>query len=279
LDKPRGQVDLLKSSLEIQKKFEALKSSVDAFHQPAPEGSCPVCKDDAIGDGIVKRAVSKASRVIRRSSTFSDFSKASRTPLGRRHFRQKVSANTITPIFLATGSRFAAVAASAKDLKFNATKSHLGGGSVEEDMLHLLEVVCNSSATVAFDIANAMERAPTATSGLVATSVLSLLGFFERVNLSTMSVLVDYLSRLVGGNEPNTSALATPFSEESADDVFDEMLDFLATNGDKDASGLTTALASLETELKIAYGNSNRQLMLSLPAGPALPNGRLKETQ
>jgi hypothetical protein len=220
LDKPRGQVDLLKGSLEIQKKFEALKSSVNAFHLPAPEGSCPVCKDDAIGDGIVKRAVSKASRVIRRSSTFSDFSKASRTPLGRRHFRRKISADTITPIFLATGSRFAAVAASAKDLKSNATKSHLGGESVEEDMFHLLEVVCNSSATVAFGIANAMGSAPTVTSGLVATSVMSLLGFFERVNLSTMSVLVGYLSRLMSGNETNASVLPTSLSAESADDVF-----------------------------------------------------------
>jgi hypothetical protein len=250
LDKPQGQVDLLKGASEIQKEFEALKSTADTFDLPTPGGSCPVCKDDAIGDGIIKRAVSKASRVIRRSSTFSDFSKASRTPLGRRHFRRKISADTITPIFLATGSRFAAIAASAKDLKSNATKSHLEGDSIEEDMFHLLEVVCNASATVAFDIANAMERAPTATSGLVATSVLSLLGFFEQVNLSTMSVLVDYLSRLVGGNETNASALATPLSTESMDDVFDEMLDFLVTNGDKDASGLTTVLASIVPELE-----------------------------
>jgi hypothetical protein len=240
LDIPRGQVDLLKGSLEIQKKFEALKSTVDAFHLPTPEGSCPVCEEGAIGDGIVKRALSKASRMIRRSSTFSDFSKASRTPLGRRHFRQKVSANTITPIFLATGSRFAALAASAKDLKSNAFKSHLEGDSIEDDMFHVLEVVCNSSATIAFDIANAMGSAPTVSSGLVATSVLSLLGFFERVNLSTMSVLVYYLSRLMGDNETNASALPILLSAELADGVFDEMLDFLASNGDMDASGLTS---------------------------------------
>jgi hypothetical protein len=91
--------------------------------------------------------------VIRGSSTFSDFSKASRTPLGRRHFRRKISADTIIPIFLATGSRFAAIAATAKDLKPNATKSHVGDGSVEEEMFHLLEVV---STTVAFEIVDAI---------------------------------------------------------------------------------------------------------------------------
>jgi Tfp pilus tip-associated adhesin PilY1 len=122
----------------------------------------------------------------------------------------------------------------------------------------------------------------------VAKSVLSLLVFFEQVNFSTMSVLVDYLSRMMGGNETNASPVATPLSAKSADDVFiaesadgvfDEMLDFLAKNGDKDASGLTTALASLAPWLE-AIDNRLRQFKSTADAFIARrPNGRLQEIQ
>jgi hypothetical protein len=68
--------------------------------------------------------------------------------------------------------------------------------------------------------------------------LISILGFFERVNERTADVLVIYMNALTGGSANGTSSMSQDVSAESG--VLDDVLGFLSSRRDK--SGVSAVL-------------------------------------
>jgi hypothetical protein len=81
----------------------------------------------------------------------------------------------------------------------------------------------------------------------VTTSIISVLGYFERGTLQTTADLVDHINVLTGESTSSTSAVSQGDSANIG--VFDDVLDFLSSQRDK--SGLSPVLVKLTGDMKV----------------------------
>jgi hypothetical protein len=168
----------------------------------------------------------------------------------RRRYEKVVSADLILPALTATSSHFAALALQSRKL-LNATTNI--APPIETDLLAVLEQVSTLSANVAIELASAIRSADKVTAGLVATSTLALLGFYERITMATTSLLFDHVATLNGQDDVEkldikVSDLRVSLSNRT-DGVFGDVLGFLSTR--RDTSGLVSVLKKFTKDMAL----------------------------
>jgi hypothetical protein len=196
-----------------------------------------VCDTDKLDvlDRFVKSTLFKYKRLIRNSSSFTRLRLALRRPLVLRRYNKPVSAETIAPILQDTASHFAALADAARVLQKSALDAALTDSAIVTDTCALLEKVATTSALLVTEVSSALTSKDSVTAGIVATGVLSVLGFFECFTLSATSTIAGCAVALAG-----VEGKLDTYSAVTLDAAFSDVLTFLSARGD--SSGLISAL-------------------------------------
>jgi hypothetical protein len=243
LDLPsRIQIDSDPDSADLSKHKASLRQ-VLAVDSPELFGnSCPVCDTYKLAelDRFVQSTLSKYKRHIRNSSSFTRFQRSLRRPLVLRLYNKPVSAETIAPILRDTASHFAALADVARVLQKSALDAAPTDSAVVTDTCALLEKVATTSALLVTEVSSALTSKDSVTAGIVATGVLSVLGFFERFTLSATSTIAGCAVALAGNSVQSVEGKLDTYSAVTLDAAFSDVLTFLSARGD--SSGLISAL-------------------------------------
>jgi hypothetical protein len=233
-----NQIDADPPSVDVSDRLLSLLQTLEVDSPELFDNSCPVCDTDKLDvlDRFVKSTLFKYKRLIRNSSSFTRFRRALRRPLIRRHYNKRVSAETITPILQDTASHFSALADTAR-----VTQNSIPDSDSLTDVYSILAEVATSSALFVTEVSNVLQNNDATTAGIVATSVLSILGFFERFTLATISTVTYFATTEVVVPE-SVQGNVDIFSVDALDDVFSDVMTFLSARGD--TSGLISAIGS-----------------------------------
>lgn len=288
---------------QLNQNAAALQENLDYFGlYAAANNTCPVCDNDN-GNDAAKSMLSQASistsvvaKRLKQTSTWESFGRATRTRRGKRRYNQSVSSTStdgIVSILTETGSHFAALANRARKQRRDAkiASPSVSSSRMADDMLNVLEQLATTSATVANDMAGTLQdkrggSGSTATAGIVATTMLSLLTFLERVTLPSTSLLVDYLQVAVNGEyidrariDANLATLRTSLSNNATLGVFGEAIRLLSAHRDDDISSglLRTTLTKLTLSMS-SLDNSLVQLVASVKDNKAIQDSKPDKT-
>lgn len=253
-------------------QVKTLDAASSTTSTTSSSSTCPVCKKDKETDRAIQRIYSRASSLVKRTSTFDSLQRSLRTRIGRRRYHKLVSTNSTVFILNSTGSHFAALANRAK-AKATGNKDD----TIANDMFNLLQDVATVSGSVSFELANVLRGGSAnraATAGLLTTSTLAMLGYLDRVTLATTSLLADHVTTATSttatltGPKSSTNgamtlqrdyALQDMLSANATNGVFGDVLNFLTKRGD--TSGLVTVLTKLSRQVSSLH---DRVLALSL---------------
>jgi hypothetical protein len=253
----QNQSDLDPSSTDVSasENLQTFRQTLEDGTARVSDNSCPVCHTDKhhVVGPFVQSVLSKYKRLIRNSSSFAGFRRALRRPLVRRQYNKRVSAETITPILHDTASHFAALADTARVLQDRMPDPARADTAIFLDVYAVLEQVATSSALLITEVSNILQSNDAVTAGIVATSVLSILGFFERVTAATTSTLTSYVAAFAGIPVRSAHGKLDTFSDLALDAVFSDVLAFLSARGDR--SGLITAIGSVDASLSNLKGS------------------------
>jgi hypothetical protein len=233
-----NQIDADPPSVDVSDRLLSLPLSLEVGGFETFD-SCPVCDTDKLDvlDRFVKSTLFKYKRLIRNSSSFTRFRRALRRPLIRRHYNKRVSAETITPILQDTASHFSALADTAR-----VTQKSIPDSDSLTDVYAILAEVATSSALFVTEVSSILQNNDATAAGIVATSVLSILGFFERFTLATISTITYFATAEIVVPENSVQGNVDIFSVDALDDVLSDVMTFLSARGD--TSGLISVIGS-----------------------------------
>jgi hypothetical protein len=230
---------------KTERERNVAKEDIPLLEVEPPNFDCPVCVDSDGGGGkLIQQILAKASGLMAKSASFASLKRSLRTLRGRRRYNKKISKASIVPILQKSALHFDKFAIKARSLT---TTTDPQPSLLEKDMFAVLESVANTSASVLSEIANVIQTSDTVTAGLATTSILSILGYFERGTLQTTAALVDHINALTGASTSSTSTVSQGDSANIG--VFDDVLDFLSSQRDK--SGLSPVLVKLTGDMKV----------------------------
>jgi hypothetical protein len=159
---------------------------------------------DGNGDKLVQGILAKHSGLMAKSASFALLKRSLQTLRGRRQYNKKISKDSIVPMLQKSASHFDKFATKARTL--TTTTDPQPSPLEQRHFFELLESVTNTSASVLSEIANVIQTADTVTAGLLTTSIVSILGCFERVNVRTTAVLIDNVSTVMRESTNSTAA-------------------------------------------------------------------------
>jgi hypothetical protein len=230
---------------KTERERNVAKEDLPVLEVEPPNFDCPVCVDSDGGGGkLIQQILSNAHGLMAKSASFTRLKRSLRTLRGRRQYNKKIAKDSIVPILQISALHFDKFAIKARSF---ATTTAPQPSPLEKDMFAVLESVANTSASVLSEIANVIQTSDTVTAGLVTTSIISVLGYFELGTLQTTAALVDHIHALTGESTSSTSTVSQGDSANVG--VFDDVLDFLSSQRDK--SGLSPVLVKLTGDMKV----------------------------
>jgi hypothetical protein len=237
------KIDADPPNVDVSERFLSLPQSLEVSSEIF-DNSCPVCDTDKLDvlDRFVKSTLFKYKRLIRNSSSFTRFRRALRRPLILRRYNKRVSAEAITFILRDTASHFSALADTA-----HVTQNSIPDSDFLSNIYAVLEEVATSSALFVSEVSNVLQGNDVVMAGVVATSVLSILVFFERFTLATMSTVTYSAMTEVVVPEMSIQGNMDAFSVDALDTVFSDVMTFLSARGD--TSGLISAIGSITANI------------------------------